>query len=166
MGGRLREETVPRHFRGSFGDDLSQIGEVLVGDLNDPDQVYDAYRSVVNELLNSDWPPKGRTGEHLLLKLQRVIGEVRCHFDRSSGRLALSFSGEEQWFYFYLAQILAASPRRLRRCLICLAFFYDRTRNASKRYCNPRCASRATSRDYRAAGKERTRRRLRRVTSK
>jgi hypothetical protein len=41
-------------------------------------------------------------------------------------------------------------PTRLRRCPECHTYFFDRTRNASQRYCTGRCTSRATSRGYRA----------------
>lgn len=55
--------------------------------------------------------------------------------------------------------------KRIRQCPECDTFFLDATRNRSKRHCSTRCTSRATSRDYRAAGKERDGRRKARVTS-
>jgi hypothetical protein len=55
--------------------------------------------------------------------------------------------------------------QRIRHCASCDAFFLDTTKNRAKRYCSVRCASRATSRDYRAAGKERAARKAKRVTS-
>lgn len=55
--------------------------------------------------------------------------------------------------------------KRIRQCPECDAFFLDATRNRSKRRCSVSCTSRATSRDYRAAGKERDGRRKARVTS-
>ena len=54
---------------------------------------------------------------------------------------------------------------RMRKCPVCSFFFLDLTRNFSKKRCSYRCTSIATSRDYRAAGKEREIRRTRRVTS-
>lgn len=61
--------------------------------------------------------------------------------------------------------LTSGGTTRLRQCPECGTYFFDRTRNASKRYCASRCASRATSRQYRAAGKEREARRARRVTT-
>jgi predicted RNA-binding Zn ribbon-like protein len=52
---------------------------------------------------------------------------------------------------------------RLRECPECHAIFLNPTRNRSKRYCQARFASRMTSRDFRAAGKEREYRRKKRM---
>ena len=55
---------------------------------------------------------------------------------------------------------------RLRRCPECTLYFWDPTRNRSKKWCCRRCTHRATSRDSRAAGKERLYRARRRVITK
>lgn len=70
-------------------------------------------------------------------------------------------------FALYLWQALTdlRVAQRIRHCAICDAFFLDTTKNRSKRCCSLRCTSRATSREYRAAGKERMARNKKRVTS-
>ena len=66
-----------------------------------------------------------------------------------------------QWFWLTLHD--DPDQRRLRQCPICGRFFLDHTKNRSGKCCSRRCTSVLTSRDDRAAGKERE---ARRVTTK
>lgn len=156
-----------------LGDTLEGVGGELVEYLNDPNRFYDAYRYMADSLLNSSWPPPGLDGEYILRKLERMSEGVQLRFSRPAqvrrreqisgdsgalprsqwesypGGIRLSFSTEDQEFYFYLACCMVAVPRRLRRCRACPNYFYDSTLNASKLSCSPRCTTRYWNRSRR-----------------
>lgn len=47
--------------------------------------------------------------------------------------------------------LTSPGQRRLKRCEVCPTYFFDLTRNGSKRHCSRACGSRATSRRYRSS---------------
>lgn len=123
----------------------------LLDTLNSPrDPAHIAVRSVV-ERMTKDGPTR-----HAVRLFNRHFGKkaipLQLRLARRDGRItawpALLPSADALALWWVLT---TSGPLRIRRCLECQRYFFDRTRNSSKMYCTATCQTRTTSRRYRSS---------------
>ena len=135
----------------------THILSTILQALNIPEHPEHANARAVIDALIRKGRPHAAIGEFnrrfgmqsIQLRLRYWKGDVSADIPPTQLRFAL----------WQLLLLLRDSPNRFRRCPECDTYFFDRSKNASAQRCGKKCSSRATSRDYRAAGKERDRRR-------